>query len=255
MSLSDLAGGVVSVEELVRGVNAAISQLPTGALEEAHQALEAAQHVLSQIAQGSQADEMNQALGFLSEALSGLEVVYQHVARAKDELNGYLTKVGTVMPPEPTPARREQPRKPNQPATSGRLSGERVKELKDELPMPVPKPNPESKKTHGRWVDGQGKVQRVVSGEDQYSEAASALFKKAGVPPNKKLAIVTHAEVKVVAQMIEAGQKHSEIIVNNRPCPGPLGCDALLPVILPEGSSLTVHGPNYRKTFTGGKQW
>jgi hypothetical protein len=68
MSLSDLAGGVVSVEELVRGVNAAISQLPTGALEEAHQALEAAQHVLSQIAQGSQADEMNQALGFLSES-------------------------------------------------------------------------------------------------------------------------------------------------------------------------------------------
>nr|WP_245589831.1 DddA-like double-stranded DNA deaminase toxin [Amycolatopsis balhimycina] len=31
------------------------------------------------------------------------------------------------------------------------------------------------------------------------------------------------------------------------------GCDTLLPVILPKGYSLTVHAPNYRKTFTGGK--
>ncbi|SED85780.1 SCP1.201-like deaminase [Amycolatopsis lurida] len=130
-----------------------------------------------------------------------------------------------------------------------------MEELRSELPPPVPKPNPESKKTHGRWVDAQGTVQPIVSGEDEHSEAAAEMFKQAGVPPSKKLAITAHAEVKVVVQMVQANQAHSEVVVNNRPCPGPLGCDALLPVILPDGSSLTVHGPNYRKTYTGGKKW
>ncbi|MGQ0840643.1 DddA-like double-stranded DNA deaminase toxin [Actinokineospora sp.] len=61
--------------------------------------------------------------------------------------------------------------------------------------------------------------------------------------------------MKAVVRMIRAGTKHAEIAVNNVPCPGLLGCGKLLPVILPAGYSLTVHGPGYKKTFTGGKTW
>ncbi|WP_370949243.1 DddA-like double-stranded DNA deaminase toxin [Amycolatopsis sp. cg5] len=44
---------------------------------------------------------------------------------------------------------------------------------------------------------------------------------------------------------------------NASPLPGGglLSCDRLLPVILPAGYSMTVHGPDYRRTFTGGKKW
>ncbi|MFC6093927.1 DddA-like double-stranded DNA deaminase toxin [Saccharothrix lopnurensis] len=43
---------------------------------------------------------------------------------------------------------------------------------------------------------------------------------------------------------------------NASPLPGegPFGCDSLLPAVLPDGYTLTVHGPDgYYKKFTGGK--
>lgn len=56
--------------------------------------------------------------------------------------------------------------------------------------------------------------------------------------------------------MIQNGQRHAELVLNNRPCLGPLGCDSLLPVLLPEGYSVTVYGPDdYKTTFEGGEQW
>lgn len=51
------------------------------------------------------------------------------------------------------------------------------------------------------------------------------------------------------------GATHTEVVLNNVPCRGIYGCDQLLPILLPSGYSLTVHGPNYRKTFTGGQKW
>jgi hypothetical protein len=46
--------------------------------------------------------------------------------------------------------------------------------------------------------------------------------------------------------------RHLTVVLNQRPCKGDYGCDELVPVVLPEGYSLTVHAPNYRKRFTGG---
>lgn len=48
--------------------------------------------------------------------------------------------------------------------------------------------------------------------------------------------------------------QHASVVINYVPCRLKWGCDNLLPVILPEGYTLTVYGPNYRKTFTGGKR-
>ncbi|MGW6932880.1 DddA-like double-stranded DNA deaminase toxin [Lentzea sp. NPDC054927] len=48
--------------------------------------------------------------------------------------------------------------------------------------------------------------------------------------------------------------RHASVVINYVPCRMKWGCDNLLPVLLPEGFTLTVYGPNYRKTFTGGKR-
>jgi hypothetical protein len=76
------------------------------------------------------------------------------------------------------------------------------------------------------------------------------------VPANRKPVITTHVEAKVAAQMIQSGQQHTELVLNNQPCVGPLGCDSLLHVLLPKGYSVTVYGPDgYEETFEGGEQW
>jgi hypothetical protein len=44
----------------------------------------------------------------------------------------------------------------------------------------------------------------------------------------------------------------ASLVINNEPCPGPLGCDVLLPRLLPPGAELTVYGPNnFEKTYRG----
>jgi hypothetical protein len=68
--------------------------------------------------------------------------------------------------------------------------------------------------------------------------------------------VTTHVEVKVAATMIKAGQRHVALLVNNPPCIGVYGCDSVLPVLLPEGYTMTVYGPDgYEQTFVGGEEW
>ncbi len=88
----------------------------------------------------------------------------------------------------------------------GALDPAKLEQLRAELPPPVPKPNPESKKTHGRWIDAQGNVQQTVSGEDKQSATAWQLLQKAGMPPGRKPVVTTHVEAKIATQMIESGQ-------------------------------------------------
>jgi hypothetical protein len=85
---------------------------------------------------------------------------------------------------------------------------------------------------------------------------ARAQLQALGFP---RLAVATHAETKLAAYLRGVRQKtgqpqYATIVVNNQVCGGDLSCAELLPVLLPEGCSLTVHAPNYRRTFTGGKK-
>lgn len=136
-----------------------------------------------------------------------------------------------------------------------RLAPDEVAELQGKLPPSVPKPNPEGRKTHGVWVDEQGRRHFVLSGRDDVSAEVWRQLQAAGMSPARPPATIDHVEAKVAAEMVNGNIQHVDVVLNNRPCPGVLGCDALLPVLLPEGSSMTVHGPRYRKTFTGGKTW
>jgi hypothetical protein len=122
--------------------------------------------------------------------------------------------------------------------------------------MPPPVTGNTGAKTHGRWVDERGEVHEIVSGRDDDSIEAARLLREHGIPPRGELATTADVEQKLAAQMAREGRKHLDVSLNNRPCKGPYGCDTLVPVILPEGYSMTVHAPRYRKTFTGGaKPW
>ncbi len=76
------------------------------------------------------------------------------------------------------------------------------------------------------------------------------------MPTTTEPASVTHVEMKAATRAVKAGVTHTEVVINNIPCgPRRFSCDALLPILLPEGYTLTVYGPNYRKSYTGGKKW
>jgi hypothetical protein len=66
-------------------------------------------------------------------------------------------------------------------------------------------------------------------------------------------------ELKLAAHMAENGIQHATVVINNVVCKGKFNCDTLVPILLPEGSTLTVYGvtPSGTRTrirYTGGAQ-
>ncbi len=52
--------------------------------------------------------------------------------------------------------------------------------------------------------------------------------------------------------MRQQNLSEATLYINKVPCPGPTGCNAMLPRMLPEGAQLHVYGPNgFRQTYTG----
>ncbi|GAA3886060.1 hypothetical protein GCM10022243_58600 [Saccharothrix violaceirubra] len=128
-----------------------------------------------------------------------------------------------------------------------------VESMRNSLP---PRVTPRSgQKTHGRWLGPDGQVRNVVSGKDHRSELARQRLYDAGV--RRTVAVLSDVEMKIAAEMAATGIRHATLVINHRVCRGDLSCDTLLPVLLPEGYTLTVHGIDRRgnrtKTrYTGG---
>jgi Double-stranded DNA deaminase toxin A len=60
-------------------------------------------------------------------------------------------------------------------------------------------------------------------------------------------------EMKLAAHMRVNRIRSVTLVVNHIPGEGPLGCDALVPVILPKGYTLTVYGANgFVREYKGG---
>ncbi|MBM7810048.1 DddA-like double-stranded DNA deaminase toxin [Saccharothrix algeriensis] len=140
------------------------------------------------------------------------------------------------------------------PTSTQPLSPHRIEELRQELPPPV-EPGT-GQKTHGRWVAPDGSTQTIVSERDQWSTKVNEALTAEGCP---KIPVITDGDVelKLAARMREEGpvdpaMRHVTVVINHVICQGPLSCDTLVPVVLPEGYTLTVHGPGYYKQFTGG---
>ena len=56
--------------------------------------------------------------------------------------------------------------------------------------------------------------------------------------------IKSHVEAHAAAIMREQGLSEATLYINRVPCPGKIGCDAMLPRMLPEGARLRVIGPD-----------
>ncbi len=97
---------------------------------------------------------------------------------------------------------------------------------------------------------GEDDGEEISSGKDDDSREVGRLLGQRGVPMASRLDVTTHVEMKVAARMIRAEVPHAEIVINQVVCAGRLGC-ARLPVLLPAGYSITVHGPGYTQTFEG----
>jgi hypothetical protein len=78
--------------------------------------------------------------------------------------------------------------------------------------------------------------------------------------PRRFEALANHVEMKTVLMMIKSGATAAQIVINHASCgsePGETGgCDAVLPELLPRGSTLTVlgttaQGQPFHRTYEG----
>lgn len=123
---------------------------------------------------------------------------------------------------------------------------ERARDQLDRLPVREP-----GDKTRGLWTDQDGTEHELISGRDQYTPKVDEVADEKKIGPDPyRLGVAKHVETKFAVLMRERGLTDESITVNNRPCPGELGCDETLPLFLPARSSLTVYAPDdFKKTY------
>jgi SCP1.201-like deaminase len=117
------------------------------------------------------------------------------------------------------------------------------------------------RKTTGLLYDSDGAEHWYTSGEkDDAAAEAAAVLKEVGAPasPIGTFPAASHVEVKAAAAMRRAEVKHGVLVINHPsgPCTGDLGCTTALPLVLSEGTTLTVWWPSEQgmqsQQFTGG---
>lgn len=121
-----------------------------------------------------------------------------------------------------------------------------ARELLERLPVRARKD-----KTRGIWTDSDGNEHNLISGVDEDTGEAERFIIEEGldIAPGE-VTLGAHVEVKFAMRMRRLGLTDERIVINNRPCEGPYGCDENLEQFLPDGAKLTVYGPNnFKKTY------
>ncbi|MDG4784954.1 SCP1.201-like deaminase [Micromonospora sp. WMMD1102] len=95
---------------------------------------------------------------------------------------------------------------------------------------------------------GGRKISDVHSGKEGPGKGGPGLR-----PPFKHyVSALDHAEGHAAAAMRTRGMTEATLYLNNTPCRDPMGCDRVLPYVLPKDAKLTVYGPNgYVKVYRG----
>ncbi|MFI6030715.1 DddA-like double-stranded DNA deaminase toxin [Amycolatopsis magusensis] len=203
---------------------------------------------------GSQAPEIGQALGALREALQNVVTLEELINAATGKVKPYASSQLAVAPtPAPTTRDSGSASAPTAPKPDPDTTA--IERLRQQLPPPVVPgrrgPGQPQQKTHGRWVDANGQEHQMVSGQDDAYNQTVDYFKTIGsrhVPQR-----ASDVEMKLAVHMRQNGITDATLVINNRPCVGPMGCDALVPVLLPKGSKMRVYGVNgFVKTYEGG---
>jgi hypothetical protein len=238
---------VSALAEVIAGLRGALvaSVRSRQFLSRAVTALNMASGSFARSLEGSASQESAQIRELLVHARNALETAHEVLLRAEGGVRDYLDKIGAR-----TASQLAAPDDGSPPALT------RVEQLRRELPPPVVRGS--GSKTHGRWIDPSGMAQPMVSGRDGLAHRVNEVLDEMGCPTLPVVAS-TDVELKLAVLMRDEGGEKPEmrnitVVINHRPCKGRLGCEGLVPVVLPEGYSLTVHAPNYRKRFTGGAQ-
>lgn len=242
------------VEEIITGVRSAAAKIAASRswLQRAREKADDAGQTLARETQGSNAHEIQQAMFLFAEAAGGIDSVDQVAGRAPAHLDTYIAAIEGDADPGGSLSG-SSPKQPTPPSAPRTDHEDRVQRAQQELPPPVTRGR--GAKTHGRLLTDDGNSQAVTSGQDEWTEKVNQAVKDAGCPYTPMTA-AADVELKVAAQMRATGIRHATVVINNRPCTGRLSCDDLLGVVLPEGSSLTVHGTGgFKKTYKGGKRW
>jgi SCP1.201-like deaminase len=243
---------VASVNEIADGVRAALTTAATARTEllAALDAIEPAAMSYAQLGDGSTQPDLPNAAAEARRSADTIRQALATVDRAIEAARAWLASIAG--PAEPM---RDATRKPAPPGQAWKLDAITVDRLRNELPPPITATERGTgRKTHGRWVAADGVTRAAVSGRDDWSDYADKVFTGLGRP---NLAVAEHVEMKIAARLRadfeRTGQpQHASIVQNQEPCRLRRGCTVYLPIMLPEGCSLTIHGPNYRRTFTGG---
>jgi hypothetical protein len=244
VSIDEIASALSAAEEKASGAGAHFDQAAT-ALEECRQALGVA-------VQGTGDQALGEALQALAEI--SVEPLRGLVQRAITTAAGYRESLVGQPPPgaaQPTsytstPVASKAPDEPDE-----------VNTARAQLPPPVVKGT--GAKTHGRWSspDAPSDLQPIVSGrKDDLYEQTDRYLAENGM---ERYSIASHVETKLAVHMATTGMMNATVTINHTPCEGDLGCDTLLPQVLPEGATLTVYGTKADgghtvKTYTGRKK-
>ncbi|WP_370949240.1 DddA-like double-stranded DNA deaminase toxin [Amycolatopsis sp. cg5] len=205
----------MSLEDIVRGVTATLRGLPVGTVEAAGRAFQEARDGLAEATRGAHDQDAGQALERLVVAVDEVARVRKTLQMIARELTDYLSAISGGESPSRSgglPSARTRPvdRRP--------LGAAELAALRDQLPPAVPKPNPEGKKTYGKWIDAEGNTQQLASGRDADAEEVWSQLQAAGLSASRRPVVADHVEMKLAARMVNSGTTHAEVVLNNRPC-------------------------------------
>ncbi|WP_139191008.1 DddA-like double-stranded DNA deaminase toxin [Actinokineospora iranica] len=244
MAIADDVGRLAVLTNQVtrlQGVLVAISEIMLGIDDETARIL----------GDGPRASAINHAIGAAEARLRDLhavlDLVCDHITRtAEHHLNDRPTSPRPVTATTSTLLYDEKPLTEIELLRSA-LPPDLVDDQSRPLPRPRGKPAP---KTHGRWVDQNGKVREEISGWDEKYDTAVEWFEQQ--QPPRVPSTAAHVEVKIAVHMRLNRIPAVTLAINNLPCTGDWGCDALVPQVLPCGYTMTIHGSNgFRRVYYG----
>lgn len=244
---------VGSIREVRDAVRSALPGLPIDDLQWAGAAIEEAATLVYQLAEGSNEPELPETIALYGRAREHIDTALALCDQARQHAEAYLVAIQAGDAPHTTiPA--GQTAAPSRAEERPDPGADHVEELRGELPPPVD--FGKGQRTHGRWISARGqRPQEILSCRDEQAKTVQRLLTEAGCP--RRPTRTGDVEMKIAAIQATGGPQHTTVVLNNTPCKGDLGCDTLVPILLPKGYTMTVYGPRgYRKTFTGGaKPW
>ncbi|ROO63099.1 nucleic acid/nucleotide deaminase of polymorphic system toxin [Micromonospora sp. Llam0] len=254
MSLDEVAAGLQTVLEQIARQRACLAATVSS--------VNAASNRLQAVTAGSDHILVRQALAAAAASTTRLSEADRHLAEATMAIIEYGKAIGVVLAlprdsappaaaaastrPEAAGSRREVSPQPR--AAAETASGQSTP-AGDAAPAPyvpgflesLPVRRSADAPTNGviTTTDGE-RISDVHSGKGGPGKGGPGLR-----PPFKHyVSALDHAEGHAAALMRTRGLTAATLYLNNTPCVEPMGCDRVLPYVLPKDTTLTVYGPN-----------